>query len=68
MHGAAVSLNGKSILLTAKGGSGKSTTALSCFFAGMSYLGDDYVTVKSGDVITTHSIYSSTKLFPDVLS
>ncbi|MEN6422051.1 MAG: hypothetical protein ABFD76_08885 [Smithella sp.] len=65
MHGAAVSLNGKSILLTAKGGSGKSTTALSCFFAGMSYLGDDYVTVKSGDVITTHSIYSSTKLFPE---
>ncbi|PKN53584.1 MAG: hypothetical protein CVU55_00220 [Deltaproteobacteria bacterium HGW-Deltaproteobacteria-13] len=64
MHGAAVSLNGKSVLLTAKGGSGKSTTALSCFFSGMSYLGDDYVTVKSGDVITTHSIFSSTKLFP----
>ncbi|MFA5321743.1 MAG: hypothetical protein WC373_03645 [Smithella sp.] len=64
MHGAAISLNGKSILLTAKGGSGKSTTALSCFFAGMSYLGDDYVTVKSGDHVTTHSIFSSTKLFP----
>ena len=64
MHGAVVSLNGKSILLTAKGGSGKSTTALSCFFAGMSYLGDDYVTIKSGDVITTHSIFNSIKLFP----
>lgn len=64
MHGAVVSLNGKSIFITAKGGTGKSTTALSCFFAGMSYLGDDYVTVKSGDVITTHSIFNSTKLFP----
>lgn len=64
MHGAVVSLNGKSILISAKGGTGKSTTALSCFFAGMSYLGDDYVTVKSGDVITTHSIYNSTKLYP----
>jgi hypothetical protein len=63
MHGAVVSLKGKSILLTAKGGAGKSTTALSCFFAGMSYLGDDYVTVKSGDVITTHSIFNSAKLF-----
>ena len=63
MHGAVVSLNGKSILLTAKGGTGKSTTALSCFFSGMSYLGDDYVTVKSGDVITAHSIFNSTKLF-----
>src|SRR4030042_2957785 len=64
MHGAVVSLNGKSILITAKGGQGKSTTALSCFFSGMSYLGDDYVTVKSGDVITTHSIFNSIKLFP----
>jgi hypothetical protein len=64
MHGAVVSLNGKSILITAKGGTGKSTTALSCFFAGMSYLGDDYVTVKSGNVITTHSIFNSTKLSP----
>jgi hypothetical protein len=64
MHGAVVSLNGKSVLFSAKGGTGKSTTALSCFFSGMSYLGDDYVTVKSGDVITTHSIFNSTKLYP----
>jgi hypothetical protein len=64
LHGAVVSLNGKSILITAKGGTGKSTTALSCFFSGMSYLGDDYVTIKFGDVITTHSIFNSIKLFP----
>lgn len=64
MHGAVVGLNGKSILISAKGGTGKSTTALSCFFSGMSYLGDDYVTVQSGDAITTHSIYNSTKLYP----
>lgn len=64
MHGAAVSLSGKSIFITAKGGTGKSTTAMSCFFAGMSYLGDDYVTVKSGDRIIIHSIFNSTKLFP----
>jgi hypothetical protein len=63
MHGAVTSLNGKSILITAKGGTGKSTTALASFFSGMSYLGDDYVAVKSGDVITTHSIFNSVKLF-----
>jgi hypothetical protein len=63
MHGAVVGLNGKSILLAAKGGTGKSTTALSCFFAGMSYLGDDYIAVKCGDATTTHCIFNSTKLF-----
>ena len=64
IHGGVVSWKEKAILLTAKGGTGKSTTALSCFFAGMSYLGDDYVTIKSGDVITAHSIFNSAKLFP----
>ncbi len=63
MHGAAVSTKGKSILLSAKGGSGKSTTALSCLFSDMEFLGDDYVTIKSGDVITTHSIFNSVKIF-----
>ena len=64
MHGAVVGMNGKSILLTAKGCSGKSTTALSCLFSGMNYLGDDYIAIKYSDVITTHCIFSSTKLSP----
>jgi|GEM_PF-803150 len=67
MHGAVIGFNGKSILLTAKGCSGKSTTALSCLFSGMDYLGDDYVAIKYSDVITTHCIFSSAKLSPQSL-
>lgn len=68
IHGAVVGLNGKSVLLTAKGGSGKSTTALACLYAGMEYLGDDYITIKSGDIITAHSLFNSLKVFPQSLN
>jgi hypothetical protein len=63
IHGAVVCLDGKSILITAKGGTGKSTAALSCFLSGMSFLGDDMVLLKYDEVITTHSIFNSAKLF-----
>lgn len=68
IHGAVVGLNGKSVLLTAKGGSGKSTTALACLFAGMDYLGDDYITLESGDIIMSHSLFNSVKVFPQSLN
>lgn len=67
IHGAVVGLNGKSVLLTAKGGSGKSTTSLACLYAGMDYLGDDYVTIESGNTIMSHSLYNSLKVFPQSL-
>ena len=67
IHGACVGMNGKSILLTAKGGSGKSTTALSCLVAGMDYLADDYVGVASSGEITAWNLYNSIKITPDSL-
>ncbi len=65
VHGAVVGTGTASALLTAKGGSGKSTTALSCLLAGMEYLGDDYVAVQSGETVVTHSLYASAKVSPD---
>lgn len=62
LHGAVVGQNGKSVLLTAKSGSGKSTTALSCLLSGMEYVGDDYVAVTSTPPITAYSLYSSAKV------
>lgn len=67
IHGAVVGMNGKSILITGKGGAGKSTTALSCLLSGMEYLGDDYVIIKYNDIITTHSVFNSVKVFPHSL-
>jgi hypothetical protein len=43
VHSAAVGVNGKFLMLTGVGNSGKSTAALACARAGWSYAGDDYV-------------------------
>jgi hypothetical protein len=64
VHGAAVGLPGSGILLTAPGGSGKSTTALACLQAGLLFLGDDYVLVRDDGEPSVHSLYSSAKLVP----
>lgn len=65
VHGAVVAAGGGSVLLAAKGGSGKSTTALSCALAGMEYLGDDYVAVSLGPVVVAHGLYASAKVSPE---
>jgi hypothetical protein len=67
MHGAVVSVNNNAVLLTAKGGSGKSTTALACLYNGMDYLADDYVGVKLDKQPIAHSLYNSGKLLPDAI-
>ncbi len=68
LHGAAVGREGKAVLLTARGGSGKSTTALSCAQAGMDYLGDDYVAVElHATGARVHSLFCSGKITVDTL-
>jgi hypothetical protein len=62
VHGAALAIAGRAVLLAGAGGSGKSTTALACALAGFEYLGDDYCAVepKAGKV---HMVYRTAKLF-----
>jgi len=62
VHGAAVGGDEAAVLLTGKGGSGKSTTALAALAVGMSYLGDDYVVVEPGSPPKLHSLYRSAKV------
>lgn len=66
VHGAAVGTADGAVLITGYGGSGKSTTALSCYRAGLPLLGDDYVAIKmpscSGQMPSVHNIYSSLKI------
>lgn len=68
VHGAAVGGAAGVVLLTGYGGSGKSTTALSCHRRGLTVLGDDYVAVKAptrpGAPPTVHRVYSSLKVHP----
>ena len=70
-HTGAVGDDKKAVLLCGKGGSGKSTTTLSCLASGLRYLGEDYciLDVRQKEV---YSIYQSAKwemktrkIFPD---
>jgi hypothetical protein len=60
LHGASVGFNHKGVLMAGRGGSGKSTTALSAALAGFDYLGDDYV-IADPNGKTIHSLYGSSK-------
>src|SRR5690242_20482082 len=62
VHGAAIGLNGEGVLITGKGGLGKSTTALACLDAGMQYAADDFLVVEPGPLPRAHSLYSTGKL------
>jgi hypothetical protein len=63
VHGAAVGLDEGAILLTGKGGSGKSTTALQALTEGMQYLGDDYVVCELLEGrAKVHSLYNTAKV------
>ena len=62
LHGAVVGVGDQAVLLSAKGGSGKSTTAISSILSGLNYLGDDYVALESGETIIAHSLYNSVKV------
>ena len=62
VHGAAVGLSGRGLLLTGPGGSGKSTTALLCLQNGLSYAGDDYTAISLDPTPQAHSLYSSIKI------
>jgi GT2 family glycosyltransferase len=62
VHGAAIGLEGEGVLITGKGGLGKSTTALACLDAGLQYLADDFLVVEPGPAPRVHSLYSTGKL------
>lgn len=61
-HGAVVGLRGKGILLAGKGGSGKSTTALTCLARGWDYVGDDYVLLMPGSPTVAHALFGTAKM------
>ena len=61
-HAGAVSRNEQSILLAGKGGSGKSTTSISCLSSSnLKYLSDDYCLVHPNTGFV-YSIYNSAKI------
>ena len=64
VHAAAVGTRDGGLLITGKGGVGKSTTALTCLAAGFDYVGDDYVLLTGGEAPAAHSLYRTAKVNP----
>lgn len=70
IHAAAVSLDGRGVLLVGVGGRGKTTTALACAQAGFSFLGDDLCVIETGSPDgavppRVHGLYATAKLNDD---
>lgn len=65
-HCAAIGDADGAIMLVGVGGSGKSTTALSCFLAGSGYVGDDYCVITIDPIPMVHSLFGTAKLRIDV--
>jgi len=62
IHAAAVGRSGGGVLIVGKGGSGKSSLALSCILSDLLYTGDDYCLISNNALPTVHSLYSTGKL------
>lgn len=63
IHSGSVSKNGYAVLLPGAGGSGKSTTTLSCLQENMHTTGDDYNLIyKDGENFRICNVYSNVKL------
>lgn len=65
VHGGAVALGGRVVVIAGPSGAGKSTTTLACLLGGLDYLGDDYVLVSTSGPKTVHSLFSAAKLKPE---
>ncbi len=66
-HAAAVGLDGEGVLLTGRGGSGKSTTTMACLEHGLNTAGDDYVLLAADPEPVAYSLYSTTKMHTSFL-
>jgi hypothetical protein len=62
VHGAAVGTTDGAVLISARGGSGKSTSALACLAGGMRYAGDDYVLLTLTPSPRVSNVYATAKL------
>jgi glycosyltransferase involved in cell wall biosynthesis len=62
LHAAAVGTKDGAVLITGKGGIGKSTTAVNCLQQKMFYLADDYLIVKAAPDPVVYSLYATAKL------
>lgn len=66
LHAAAVGWGGKGVLVVGRGGSGKSTFAVSSLMAGMDFVSDDYTLVTASGPLQAMPLYTSVAVNPDM--
>lgn len=65
VHGACVGIDGKGVLMCARGGRGKSTLTVTSLLRGFEYVADDYLILERGDWgLRASPIYSTVALSP----
>ena len=66
LHSACVGCGGKGIMLSARGGGGKSTLAVSCLLDGMDFVSDDYILVNQEGPLRAMPLYRTVSLNQDM--
>lgn len=66
LHGGAVGVEGKGVLLAAKGGGGKSTLAACCMRSGMDFITDDYLLISTQGPLVARPLFSTIKMNLDM--
>jgi glycosyltransferase involved in cell wall biosynthesis len=62
LHAAAVGTKNGAVLISGRGGLGKSSTAVKALDAGMLYLADDYLIIRNNPEPRVYSLYSTAKI------
>lgn len=62
VHAAAVGHGDRAVLIPGPGGSGKSSTALSCLLGGLDFIADDYLALALDPEPRVYRLYSAAKL------
>ncbi|MEN8221979.1 MAG: hypothetical protein ABFR36_01865 [Acidobacteriota bacterium] len=68
IHSGAVGVSGEGMLISGRGGAGKTSTVISCIMNGMEYLGDDYVLISGAERFDAFSLFRSGKLTNFILN
>ena len=66
LHSACIGVDGKGVMLSARGGGGKSTLAVSCMGNGFDFVSDDYIVVNQKGPLVAKPVYSVIGINQDV--
>lgn len=66
LHSACVGLDGKGVMISARGGGGKSTLAVSCLLGGFDFVSDDYILVNQEGPMRAMPLYRIVGLNQDM--